>query len=204
MFIDFAQACLFTLPFVLAGLIHIAIIKYGFLKSFARIQLDGGAKISGQPIFGQNKTLRGAVIVILSTMLFFMLEGIAARHSSFIARLAIVDIDVVPSIGWGALLGVGCILGELPNSFLKRRLKIEPGAESRNGFLKAFFWVMDQIDSLLGVIILARFYWKPSLRVLIMLFGIAIVIHPIGAAIMVRLGLKRTVGLVGRKLVVQV
>jgi len=185
-----SKALFFTLPFIIAGLIHIAVIKFGWLKSLEGVPLDGGATINGQPVFGKNKTLRGAVIVILSTMVFFIIEGVAARHSSVVAKLAVVNVNLIPSIGWGALLGVGCIVGELPNSFLKRRLNIEPGAEHPSGFLKAFFWVMDQIDSLFGVIVIASFYWRPSSRMFIALLVVAIVIHPIGAAIMVRLGLK--------------
>src|SRR5258707_9700902 len=122
MFILFSQACFFTLPFIIAGLIHITVIKSGFLKSLERIPLDGGATINGRPVFGKNKTLRGAITVTSSTTVFFILEGVAARHSSFVAQLAVVNINLIPSIGWGALLGVGCIVGELPNSFLKRRL----------------------------------------------------------------------------------
>jgi hypothetical protein len=87
---------------------------------------------------------------------------------------------------------------------LKRRLNIAPGAEGESNFLKAFFWVIDQIDSLLGVLVLASFYWKPSLSMLIALFVIVMVTHPIGAAIMVRLGLKRTIGSIVWKLVTKV
>ena len=203
MFVLFAQATFFTLPFVLTGLVHIAIIKYGLLKQLECIQLDGGLTINRRPIFGKNKTLRGAVTVIFSTTAFFVLEGVAARNSSFIANVVLVDNNVIVSAGWGALLGLGCILGELPNSFLKRRLNIEPGAESRNASLRVFFWVWDQVDSVFGVIILARLYWKPSWRMLMTLFVFALVIHPIGAALMVRLGLKQTSRLVGRRLAAQ-
>jgi CDP-diglyceride synthetase len=203
MFVLLAQAAFFTLPFVLAGVIHIAIIKYGLFKQLECIQLDGGLTINGRPLFGKNKTLRGAVTVIFSTTAFFVLEGVAGRNSPFIASVVLVNNSVIVCAGWGALLGVGCILGELPNSFLKRRLNIKPGAESGNPLLKVFFWIWDQVDSVLGVIILARIYWKPSWLMLMTLFVFALVIHPIGAGLMVRLGLKQSTGLVSRKLAAQ-
>ncbi len=193
MLILFSRACFFALPFILAGLIHIAVIKFGFLKSLESIPLDGGATINGQPVFGKNKTLRGAATVIISIAVFFILERIAARHFLIAAKLNVINIALIPSIGWSVLLGVGCIVGELPNSFLKRRLNIAPGAKGEGGFLRTFFWVMDQIDSLLGVLVLASFHWRPSWGMLIALFVIAMVIHPIGGALMVGLGLKRSV-----------
>jgi hypothetical protein len=105
MFILILQACFFALPFILAGLIHIAVIKFGLLKSLEGIPLDGGATIRGQPVFGKNKTLRGAVTVIISTTAFFILEGIAARHFPIVAKLTVVNIALIPSIGWGHCSG---------------------------------------------------------------------------------------------------
>lgn len=67
---------------------------------------------------------------------------------------------------WGFLLGAGYIIGELPNSLVKRQLDIVPGAAT-TGWEGALFWVMDQLDS---------------------------VIHPLVAAIMVASGLKLRIG----------
>jgi CDP-diglyceride synthetase len=194
MFTLLAQALFFVAPFVLAGVVHIVVIKFDLLKSLARIPLDASATINGQPVFGKNKTLRGVATMIISATLFIVLEGIAARHSSSVARLSVVDFNLIRPLPWGVLLGVGCVLGELPNSFLKRRLNIAPGGEAESGFLKLFFWIMDQIDSLLGVLVVASFQWTPSLSMLIVLLAIAMLIHPLGAFVMVRLGLKRNVG----------
>ena len=53
----------------------------------------------------------------------------------------------------GALFGFVYVLFELPNSFLKRRLDIQPGKTAQGG-KGALFFVIDQIDSLLGVMLL--------------------------------------------------
>jgi CDP-diglyceride synthetase len=194
MLLQLAQAIFFVTPFVLAGVVHIAVIKFNLLQSLASLPLDGGAKLLGQPIFGKNKTVRGALTMILSVTFWFFMESIAARHFLFVSQLSVVNYERIHPLSWGLLLGVGCVIGELPNSFLKRRLNIAPGEEVARGFFKPFFWIFDQIDSLIGVLIFAGILWKPSWSMLISLFALAIVIHPLGAAAMVRLGLKRSIG----------
>ncbi len=58
----------------------------------------------------------------------------------------------------GILLGLGYALSELPNSFLKRRLDIEPG-KTISGFKKIFFIFLDQADSVFGcTLVVAMFY----------------------------------------------
>ena len=50
-----------------------------------------------------------------------------------------------------AVLGLGYVLGELPNSFAKRRVKIQPG-KTIGGVLGALFFVLDQADSVIAAI----------------------------------------------------
>ena len=58
----------------------------------------------------------------------------------------------------GILLGLGYALSELPNSFLKRRLDIEPG-KTISGFKKIFFIFLVQADSVFGcTLVVAMFY----------------------------------------------
>ena len=61
----------------------------------------------------------------------------------------------------GFLFGFAYMLCELPNSFIKRRLVIYAG-KSDSGISGAIFFLIDQIDSLLGgVLVLAVFYPMP-------------------------------------------
>ncbi|WP_298532182.1 CDP-archaeol synthase, partial [uncultured Ruminococcus sp.] len=53
----------------------------------------------------------------------------------------------------GAMFGLAYVLCELPNSFIKRRIGIQPGKTS-HGFKGVLFFIIDQIDSLLGVVLL--------------------------------------------------
>ena len=49
----------------------------------------------------------------------------------------------------GLLVGAGAMLAELPNSFLKRRMGIAPGAQA-GGIRGVAFHVLDQIDVVFG------------------------------------------------------
>lgn len=187
---EFAQALFFGIPFILAGLIHIFVIKYNLLRPLADLPLDFGLELRGKRTFGSHKTVRGAVTMVASVTIFTFLQAIAVRHSNLAAELVIVDYDRVSPLAWGLLLGTGCVVGELPNSFIKRQLNIDPGNQAP-GILKPIFWFTDQVDSLIGILLLASTVWKPNLYILISMFMITLMIHPLGALIMVSLRLKR-------------
>ncbi len=52
----------------------------------------------------------------------------------------------------GIILGFVYMLFELPNSFIKRRIDIPPGKTS-SGIKGVLFYIIDQIDSLVGVML---------------------------------------------------
>ena len=184
------QALFFAAPVVVGGLVHIAFIKLRLLATLARVPLDAGLQLRGRRLLGDNKTLRGAVVMIAAT-------AVAAWGCSFVglgSALAVVVEQRDRPLLWGALLGVGYILGELPNSFAKRQLDVAPGAPAPGG-LRLFFWLLDQIDCLLGVIVVCALVGLPvPLPVAAMLLGVTLVLHPLIAGVMVLLGLKTRVG----------
>ena len=59
----------------------------------------------------------------------------------------------------GAMLGFAYVICELPNSFIKRRIKITPG-KTEKGLIGKLFFVIDQIDSIIGVTIVLGFLYK--------------------------------------------
>jgi hypothetical protein len=91
------------------------------------------------------------------------------------------------------LLGCGYIAGELPNSFCKRQVGIGPG-RSGEGMTGRVFWVVDQLDSLAGMLLFTSPVWQPPLSLVLLLVAIMLLAHPIGAWIMVLFGLKDRVG----------
>jgi hypothetical protein len=72
----------------------------------------------------------------------------------------------------GTILGVSTVAGELPNSFLKRRLRIAPGAQ-RNAALTVF----DQADFVLTAALLLRPLYRMSARETAEVFAIVAAIH---------------------------
>jgi CDP-diglyceride synthetase len=96
------------------------------------------------------------------------------------------DVRDAPPVVYGALLGAGVVLGELPNSFLKRQLGIDPGSQ-RRGPLGLAITLLDQADFVLGAWVLLLPIWAmPPLEALLAFAVVAsvhLVINVIGYAI---------------------
>jgi hypothetical protein len=56
------------------------------------------------------------------------------------------------------------------------------------------FWILDQIDSLVGVLACMCIAWIPPLAIVALLTGVTLCVHPTMALLMVALGLKQRVG----------
>jgi len=188
-----AQMLWLALPVILGGAVHIAVIRRDALPALARIPLDGGLTMRGRRLFGDNKSVRGVVVMIGATVAATVLLDLLARGVPDLAALSFADAHAEHPVAWGALLGTGYILGELPNSLVKRQLGIAPGAAAP-GALRGVFWVADQVDSLVGILLLLSLVWVPTPAVAFGLAAFTLAIHPAMAAVMVGLGLKQRVG----------
>lgn len=187
----FAQTLLFALPVIVGGGLHIAAIRIGLWPGLARVPLDGGLTWRGRRIFGENKTVRGAVVMVAATALASGLLRLASGAHALTAH-GLATADIHP-LAWGALLGAGYVAGELPNSFLKRQLDVSPGTAARGG-LGPLFWVVDQCDSLAGVLAAASLVATPPFTLVAASVVLTLVVHPLAALAMKGLGLKRRVG----------
>ncbi len=144
----------FAFPVTFAAWVHMAIVKSDRLQ-FLKIPLDMNRTYRGKRIFGNNKTIRGIVIMVLFSILFtYILEWIT-EQSDFAQRYAVLDFTHYPSYLFGILYGLGYTLFELPNSFVKRQRDIQPGKSA--GFTHI---MIDQADSVLGCLL---FTWPFSL-----------------------------------------
>ena len=187
------QSVWLCLPLILGGITHVVVIKRNVLPSLARLRLDGGMKLRGRDLFGANKTVRGAVVMICATMFWTsILDGIQAALN-LDANLRYIPIDQLGSLSLGFLLGSAYIVGELPNSLVKRQLNIHPGSAA-SGPLQKLFWLVDQVDSTVAVLAVLCFVKPPNLEVYLILIGFTLVLHPVIATLMVALGLKQRVG----------
>ena len=138
--------------FVLAGIIQTVWFKSALSARLA-IPLDGGRTFRSQPIFGQNKTLRGFVVMVPAAGLAFF--ALAQLLSVLPPQLASGTWKMSSSayglLGLGA--GFGFMIGELPNSFLKRQFAISPGGRPDNFLARLLFFLIDRLDSIFGMLL---------------------------------------------------
>ena len=162
------------LPVFPTALVHGLCIKYDWLH-FLNKPLDFGGRFRGKRIFGDNKTWRGVVLYILCCTL-----GGAAQGRLLAAGLAPDWLSLFDyrSKGFliGLLIGLGMSLGELPNSFFKRRMDVAPGLKGR-GALGVFFLVFDQIDMTLGIWVMLGFLKWPSRQIFLLSLALTFVAH---------------------------
>lgn len=186
-----AQALWFSLPVILAGLTHIAAIRLDWLPALARVPLDGGCTVRGRRLLGANKTLRGALVMVAATVL--ATAALAWAGGAVHRELSVADLQRNQAWLWGLLLGLGYVVGELPNSFIKRQLDIPPGAAPRHRW-RALFWTLDQADSLIGILVVLAFVWRPDPAFAAVLLALTLLVHPAVAGLMVMLNLKDRIG----------
>lgn len=187
------QSLWLSLPLILGGLTHVAVIRRNDFPRLAQWRLDGGLKFRGRDLFGGNKTIRGAIVMTGATIFWtVVLDGIQTLLD-LPADLRYIPREQLGPVGQGALLGTAYIVGELPNSMLKRQLGIPPGSAA-SGYLEPFFWVVDQADSVVAILVVLCCFRTPDPAVYLLVIALTFVIHPVIAALMVMLRLKRRVG----------
>jgi CDP-archaeol synthase len=122
--------------------------------------------------FGENKTWRGALAMNAGT-----LAAALALHRlpQYRQRLPEPVAGADPALV-GALLGLSMWLGELPNSFVKRRLGIPPGGRRRSpaGFTISVF---DQADWVPTAWLLLQPVWQMSAREAAQVFALVVAVH---------------------------
>ncbi len=156
---EVGRAFWLAIPVAVCGILHMVVVKARLLALLAR-PIDGGATLGGLPVFGPNKTWRGVVVMILGSALLGGLQG--ALGGDWAARSGVAAMDFSAAAGGSvvlgyaavnAIFGVGYVLGELPNSFLKRRLEITAGRTGA-GLVGGFFFLLDQADSVIAALVL--------------------------------------------------
>ena len=144
-------------PVILAGVFNMVLLKIPFLKRLCR-PIDGSKNwIDGKRILGDSKSILGFVLMtflsaVMEIIWGFLLQGLGASYLS----LLYLHFENAPTFNFliGSIFGFLYMLFELPNSFIKRRLSVSAAEEKdKRRALKLFFFVMDQIDSMFGIMI---------------------------------------------------
>jgi hypothetical protein len=168
-----------------AGLVlHGFCIKFGWLR-FAAVPIDRGALLRGRPLFGANKTYRGVLAVGLGSAAGYTLQSAlpALQPSAFRALPTLA----VAALGFG--FGVAAMLSELPNSLLKRQFGIDPGAPGR-GPGSALFYLLDQVDLLVGAWLVAWPWVVPTLPRVLWSIVFVVVVHQVISILGALLGMR--------------
>jgi hypothetical protein len=154
-------------PVLGAPVLHAPVLARDLLRPLKR-PLDGG-----RGWFGDNKTWRGALCMTGGVLA----AAVALRLAwpGWWDRLPGGIRDAGPVV-YGLLLGLGIVVGELPNSFVKRRLGIAPGTQ-RGGSAGAALMTLDQGDLVLGAWVLLLPIWAMAAWQAVVAFAVVSALH---------------------------
>ena len=180
-------------PLIFAGISNMIFVKspiFNYLKK----PIDSGKLLNdGKSVFGENKTWKGFIGMIVLTSLFMGLTGHLSRYNSFFQSISILPYHnfSFPFNEWfyGAVWGFSYVLFELPNSFIKRRFNIPPG-ENAGGSIGKMFLFIDHIDSVIGAIVFLFIFYNPSFLEIALIFLFGSLIHFCLNIMLYKLGLK--------------
>lgn len=152
--------------FLPAGIANMSPVLFKWIN-FLNYPVDFNKKINNKPIFGKNKTYRGLFSGIIISIITVYIQAVFYQ---FTKAFSLIDYSAVNLFLLGSLLGFGALGGDLLKSFFKRQINMPPGKS----------WIpFDQIDWIIGAIILTSFYILLSLENIltaIILFGL---LHPV-------------------------
>jgi CDP-diglyceride synthetase len=147
------------IPVIIAGILNMLFVKTSLYKKY-KSPIDKGKILrDGKRLFGENKTWIGFAGMMLMSIISQVIWGLLNNIYPYLNSNNYFYINnnntILFNIYIGALLGFAYVLFELPNSFIKRRLGIDPG-KTKN----ALSFIVDQIDSLFGVILVLALFYK--------------------------------------------
>jgi CDP-2,3-bis-(O-geranylgeranyl)-sn-glycerol synthase len=133
------------------------VLTKNILKKLA-IPVDFNRKFKGKSLFGANKTIRGLIMATVFGIIFFQIQK-WLYVIPFFQKISLINYSEY-SILLGFLLGFGAIIGDLIESFFKRRVNRKPGAP----------WIpFDQIDYTIGALLFASIVFLPSWQVIVII-----------------------------------
>lgn len=171
-------------PLLVGIVFHGLCIKFGWLTVLA-FPIDRGARFRGREIFGPHKTFRGVFAVALGTAVGYVMQG----GSPSLQPPGLRGLSPAGLALLGLAIGGASMLSELPNSFLKRQLRIPPGAPGRGPAAPAFY-VLDQVDFLLGAWLVAWPWVSPRWPLVLWSVAFFLVAHQLVSALGALLGMR--------------
>jgi CDP-2,3-bis-(O-geranylgeranyl)-sn-glycerol synthase len=173
------------LAFVAAGFVQTFWLRSELSKRF-RSPIDGGRVFRKRRIFGDNKTWRGFIAIVPAVALAFVVFRVLFAILPGNLLDGLWPLSIVQYAALGCLVGVGFMLGELPNSFVKRQFDIPPGERPIRPVARRIGFLVDRFDSVIGGILLLPVPIATCLYILLL----GPVIHLAFNVLLYRLGVK--------------
>jgi len=137
--------------------------------NFLDRDVDFGKKFLGQPIFGSHKSWRGVILGILVGFLTVLAQGYLFQFP-VAQRISFLDYGQINIFLFGFLISAGAVFGDLLSAFIKRRLKMKPGAR---------FIPFDQTNYVIGSAIFLTAFFKIDIIIWTTIFLLTFLLHVI-------------------------
>jgi hypothetical protein len=142
------QLLIFAIPVIFAAVLHMIAVKMNWLPGL-KIPIDLGKSYRGHRIFGDSKTFRGVILMMVFAIPGVYLLQYLCQTFPAVNELNKLNFNQYSPVLLGILSGLGYTLAELPNSFFKRRAGIEEGKRGTKLNI-----IIDQVDSVAGCLLI--------------------------------------------------
>lgn len=151
--------------------------------------IDREKTFRNKRLFGANKTWRGLVFMVPATGVSFVLI-LMAMKIGLSDQLQLWPLSNLSYFMLGCWTGLGFMLIELPNSFIKRQLDITPGAPALGNRGRKLFFVLDQVDSIAGGLMAVFIFVPVPLSTAVILLLLGAVTHYVFNFVLMHMGLR--------------
>lgn len=174
-----SEAMIMVIPTVFAAIANYGVMYFDWWPALKR-------PLSSR-LFGANKTWRGLVSLtllgVLGGALALILETVLLNSNHY----------TLHNFYWaGALQGLAWALGELPNSWLKRRANIPPGQAHVPGLKGRFFICLNQVDSPFACTLVAFMTFAMTVSQFVFLVLLGSLLHFYVNHLLFRLGIRKS------------
>lgn len=175
-------------PLLFAAALSGLVMRFDWFPSLRR-PLDAGCRWRGKRLFGDSKTWRGVVVAMVGCIAGTAIQKfLVGSQAQSIARIDYGQLDVLV---FGSVMGASAMAGELPNSFVKRRLGIAPG-KTTHGWLSVVFYVWDQIDLLMFSWAALSCWVRLDFTLVATSVAVTLLLHPLSSLIGYAVGARRS------------
>lgn len=182
MFSEILFALWFLLPAAFANVAPIFSAATPGLKRW-QTPMDGGFSFRNKRLLGDNKTWRGFISGIVAATFTLWLQQLAFQQYEWAQAISgNIEYNALPTLLLGPLFGIGALGGDAVESFLKRQRGVDPGHS---------WFPFDQIDYVIGGIIVTLPFIILSLRQYLLMAAVWTLIHLLASYIGWKVGLKK-------------